>query len=295
MSDVSYGVALGAPTRFSEPFPATILGGSGDDRLVGGNFADFISGGPGRDFLSGGDGDDTLEGDANSDTLGGNNGNDLLRGGAGDDRFIETDGDRAFGGDGVDIAGIDTVFESRATPPPQGSSIEAYGDVLDAALPRFDISRQGTLTIFGTRRSDVLHLEYFSEVSPIHYLLDVNGHSISIGAYPAKRIQIETGDGDDTMQLEEEVETTIHSAGATPIFVPVTMLGGNGNDSLIGGIGSDFLDGGAGDDFLAGSGGNDTLDGGDGNDTLHGDPGTDLLRNGESNLQGPDLTDFVVN
>jgi Ca2+-binding RTX toxin-like protein len=103
------------------------------------------------------------------------------------------------------------------------------------------------------------------------------------------------GDGDDTVLLAQENGQTVNiNNGSTPIFIPVTLMGGAGNDSLVGGIGSDYLSGGAGDDFLAGSIGNDTLDGGDGTDTLRGDQGDDVLLNGESNLQGPEPADTPI-
>jgi Ca2+-binding RTX toxin-like protein len=294
MSDVSFGARELHPTLISENLPATILGGTGNDTLYGSDTADSISGGSGNDLIAGGQGDDSLDGDGNSDTIAGGLGVDVMHGGAGGDRFIGTQEDHVFGGDGIDIAGIDTVFAGPHDTAPTGTSIEGTGDVLDHALPQFDISRLGTLTIFGTRRSDTVHLEYFSEVKPIYLALNINGHSISIAADNAKRIQILAGDGDDTIALEQEDGQTVHSAGATPIFVHVTLIGGNGNDSLVGGIGSDFLSGGAGDDVLAGSDGNDTLDGGDGTDTLRGDQGTDTLLNGESNDQGPEPSDMVV-
>lgn len=63
---------------------------------------------------------------------------------------------------------------------------------------------------------------------------------------------------------------------------PLTLLGGNGNDSPRGGDGNDSLDGGDGSDTLEGEDGNDsgvdpdTLDGGNGTDTAT-NAGTDTL------------------
>ncbi|MBC7783145.1 MAG: hypothetical protein H7144_04835 [Burkholderiales bacterium] len=66
----------------------------------------------------------------------------------------------------------------------------------------------------------------------------------------------------------------------------ITMLGGDGDDSLIGAKGSDVLNGEAGNDSLNGGAGSDTLHGGDdsdtiyastGNDQSYGDAGTDTM------------------
>ncbi|HEV8607555.1 MAG TPA: S8 family serine peptidase [Tepidisphaeraceae bacterium] len=62
--------------------------------------------------------------------------------------------------------------------------------------------------------------------------------------------------------------------------LPVTALGGGGNDTLSGNSGNDSLVGDDGDDLLLGGKGNDALLGGDGNDRLMGDEGDDVLRGG---------------
>ncbi len=74
----------------------TLVGSSGNDRLLGygggdnisgqdGN--DRLSGSQGADFLSGGDGNDRLRGGVDSDTLRGDDGSDLLIGNAGPDQL----------------------------------------------------------------------------------------------------------------------------------------------------------------------------------------------------------------
>jgi Ca2+-binding RTX toxin-like protein len=63
------------------PVPATLRGGSGDDKLLGGAVADKLIGGPGDDTLVGRAGDDWLYGGSGDDRLLGGAGNDLLRGG----------------------------------------------------------------------------------------------------------------------------------------------------------------------------------------------------------------------
>src|SRR4051812_33504569 len=67
------------------PFPVTILGGNGNDRLTGGSGADTLDGGPGDDVLTGTAGNDTLRGGAGKDVLDGGADNDDLDGGTGKD------------------------------------------------------------------------------------------------------------------------------------------------------------------------------------------------------------------
>jgi Ca2+-binding RTX toxin-like protein len=68
--------------------------------------------------------------------------------------------------------------------------------------------------------------------------------------------------------------------------LPVTVLGGDGNDSIDGGPKNDQLEGDLGDDILHGEGGDDQLTdlsggaGGGGNDHLYGDAGKDHLDGG---------------
>lgn len=67
--------------------------------------------------------------------------------------------------------------------------------------------------------------------------------------------------------------------------VPVTLLGGDGNDSLLGGAHADLLLANAGHDTLFGGSGNDTLHGNTGNDYLSGGPGADDIFGDEDNDQ----------
>lgn len=70
------------------PIPATLRGGSGDDRLIGGGVSDKIVGGSGNDILIGRRGDDWLLGGSGEDRLFGGPGNDQLRGGPGADTLV---------------------------------------------------------------------------------------------------------------------------------------------------------------------------------------------------------------
>lgn len=77
---------------------------------------------------------------------------------------------------------------------------------------------------------------------------------------------------------------------------PVTLDGGDGNDSLLGGSSNDALLGGAGDDALTGNAGNDVLRGGAGGDRMRGGLGDDVLDGGTESdriLEAEDV-DFVL-
>jgi Ca2+-binding RTX toxin-like protein len=80
--------------------PASILGGTGNDRMQGGSGSDYIDGGKGNDRIDGGDGDDQLFGGTGNDRLFGGIGADLLRGGSGNDWLIGWDGDDVLDGAG---------------------------------------------------------------------------------------------------------------------------------------------------------------------------------------------------
>jgi Ca2+-binding RTX toxin-like protein len=79
---------------------------------------------------------------------------------------------------------------------------------------------------------------------------------------------------------------------ASRVALPVSMYGGDGNDTLrggslgdvlLGGNGNDMLFGLLGDDFIDGGEGNDFIDGGNGNDTLLGSAGGDNINAGLGN------------
>jgi Ca2+-binding RTX toxin-like protein len=79
----------------------------------------------------------------------------------------------------------------------------------------------------------------------------------------------DAGKDDDEITVEESVT------------VPVTLIGGTGNDALTGGSGADSLVGGAGDDQVVGNGGDDYIDGGADNDALYGGAGGDEIHAGD--------------
>jgi Ca2+-binding RTX toxin-like protein len=91
--------------------------------------------------------------------------------------------------------------------------------------------------------------------------------SVTCPAKPSA-IRVELGDGDDEQYVSLGVR------------VPITVLGGAGNDNLQTVEVSGTLDGGPGNDRLDGDRGDDTLLGGDGNDTIEGEVGSDHVDGG---------------
>ncbi len=94
-----------------------------------------------------------------------------------------------------------------------------------------------------------------------------------------RSIRVHAGKGDDVVRVD--------LSGGTRA-IPVTLIGGPGNDLLVGSTGNDVLRGGPGDDTLEGGGGGDKLIGGTGNDLLRGGDGSDRLygRSGADILDG---------
>ena len=82
----------------------------------------------------------------------------------------------------------------------------------------------------------------------------------------------------DLIGADYDETFTIQVTDLDDLDPPVTLQGGNGDETLVGGSGDDSIDGGRGDDLLQGLGGNDTLFGDRNNDTLDGGLGDDLLK-----------------
>ena len=98
-----------------------------------------------------------------------------------------------------------------------------------------------------------------------------------------QQIFMSGGFGDDSLLLID-------------VDVPVTVLGGAGNDILVGTAKRDYLDGGAGNDELRGRGEADKIYGGDGDDLIFGGGRDSLARIPEDkdSLFGNDLADVVL-
>ena len=80
------------------------------------------------------------------------------------------------------------------------------------------------------------------------------------------------------------------------VTVPVTVLGGEGSDSLQGASHADHIDGGSGNDTIDGFGGGDVLIGGSGNDLIYGGAGNDTIEGNDGNdtIEGAGNADSIL-
>jgi RTX calcium-binding nonapeptide repeat (4 copies) len=105
------------------------------------------------------------------------------------------------------------------------------------------------------------------------------------------RFEIATADGADAVAI----------TGVGPNFVPISIDGGAGDDTLAGGVMPDNLTGGDGNDVMLGLDGSDDLRGGPGKDRFEAGPGDDRLFDAERSggfareelLDGGDGRDLV--
>src|SRR6266568_3307186 len=126
----------------------------------------------------------------------------------------------------------------------------------------------GMLAIKGTKRADDIQIE----VAHSSVMVTMNGSSKSFNLSDIRKIRALGGKGNDNIHF--------NSAGGT-LSVPMTLMGGVGNDTLVGGSGDDVLKGGAGDDSIQGNAGDDSCEGGAGNDDCDGGQGHDSINGGK--------------
>ena len=154
------------------------------------------------------------------------------------------------------------------------------------------VDNQGVVTVSGTPKNDLFTMTEISANGSDVLQIVRNGVTQNIPTAGITRINLATGDGDDTLLADASVPA-------------IYAFGGNGNDSLSGGSGNDTLTGGAGentlmgndgDDRLTGSGGHDVLYGGNGSDRLYGMGGDDTLDGGGGvdRLWGGDGNDLML-
>jgi len=125
----------------------------------------------------------------------------------------------------------------------------------------------GALTVNGTSGNDVIRIT-LDATNPRQLDVIVNGSTQNFTASSVNSVTVNAGSGNDDVEVLEL---------NGPINVPMTLLGGSGNDTLVGGSGNDYIDGGAGNDTIAGEAGTNILIGdsgtnrlvSEGNDTIY--------------------------
>ena len=281
-----------------------ITGGLGDDVVFGGNANDTLiwSPGDGSDTYSGQGGDDSVQanGDGSDDTFtiaSDDDGYDIDRAGGGHievttptELVIVSTGDGAdtitggtglagvqtslAGGDGVDtITGTDSIDTITGG---LGDDILSGAGSNDTAIWS---AGDGNDVFDGGAGSDTARLtgdatgETFT-VSPDGSGVDIDRTTPSaahIEADAIERVEVNAGDGADTLA---------GSIGLAALGVSAGFSGGAGTDTLTGSDANDTLAGGADTDVLTGGDGDDTIqwNAGDGSDTVHGGPGSDAAQ-----------------
>lgn len=178
--------------------------------------------------------------------------------------------------------------------------------MLYATLPTgqvLTLSAKATLVLDGTGGAIIVVRRDRDHSSKLYFGIDNSG--VKFPAASIKRLEIYGGDRSNCITLDE-------SNGL--IGVPVTLFGGDGDDTLIGDLSAATFDGGDGNDSILGSSkadvvlggaGNDTVIGGKGNDTINGGAGDDFIRgsagndslfddSGVNNIDGEDGVDSIV-
>jgi len=153
--------------------------------------------------------------------------------------------------------------------------------LLSVAAPAADdggadiqIHKSGLVVVTATDGNDTIFIDNVTG-APGGVFIDINLSFYSTVQIPqVKELLLNAGTGDDSITIQSGVP------------IPVTVNGGDGNDTVIDSNNqNDFLYGGAGDDSITNAGGgNDLLAGGSNHDTLVGGSATDTLRGG----RGPD-------
>jgi Ca2+-binding RTX toxin-like protein len=130
-----------------------------------------------------------------------------------------------------------------------------------------------------------------SSYAPLkNLILNFNGNWEYFDASKVKSILIDSGNGNDSVEVSVNVPATINGGnGDDDLTGPNAdallngeagndrITGGSANDTLLGGAGADSLNGGNGADVIDGESGNDTIVGLSGADTCFGGPGIDAL------------------
>ena len=296
-----------------------VNGGAGNDVLIGSDFNDIMNGGSGNDVVNGRSGNDTLGGDAGDDTLLGGSGDDNLSGGDGADRVKGQGGtdtlgggagnDTIEGGEGtsslreegnVDLtirsSGDTIVLEGLGTDIITGTFTTAEliggpsGNRLDASGYNGNVTLNGAGgddTLIGTANVDSL----IGGAGTDRAVLRVRGNVAvtDLGVFGPGGDFL---DSVDSLQIEIDDPTGARVDASTYTLGRVTIIGGEGRDTIIGSAQNDFLNGrggrdqifgGDGNDYILGGGSNDFLVGGNGRDTILGNSGIDTISGGEGN------------
>lgn len=219
-----------------------------DQNLEGSSSADILIGGLGDDSIFGFEGNDTLNGGAGDDILNGGSGYNSLVCGEGDDTTI-LEGVGKFGSN-LFAHNISSQFQTGTEELKHLNGKTRFGDVVDGGI--------GIDALKLTDASDAFFLH--DSFSGFHTSLVLSDdHEGRSGTARIENIEtINAGGGDDIIDLT--------SSSYSLVGQNITVIGGEGHDTLWGSDANEVLLGGSEEDILFGGAGTNTLTGGSGAD-----------------------------
>ncbi len=285
----------------------TVLGGSGNDRIVGTSSKNLLIGNGGNDTLDGG-----TSGDA-GDTLNGGDGTDVGVTTGGDTLIsIESTNDpgdfyfaNADTADELFVIGTANADNITVTSGPAAGTFTVS---INGNTRNFNYANVGAVEIQALGGNDSVTVSDPNVFVQIHgnggndTLLGGNGganlygdegnDSLVGGTFDdylnggAGADVMKGGAGNDTVDYSDRTANLMVGIGTLAddgeagegdnVYLDVeTVLGGSGNDTIKGGDANNLLVGNGGNDSIKGNYGDDTLDGGAGADTLNGEAGDD--------------------
>lgn len=267
---------------------STLLGGLADDSFTFlGNGNNYISVATGNNFVKAGDGNDYIYTCCGKDTVFAGNGDDFIDGGDESDYLNGEGGNDTLIGN----SNYDTLIG--------GLGNNTIIDFANLSSPVNIIN--GQLTIIGTSQDDIISID--SQQSSI--LINSQNYQIDFTNVTSVSLMSDAGDDFIDVNVNTNVPVTIIGGlgndyiDGTNINGSFAVSGSDGNDSILGGIGGNFIFGDIGNDSLIAGSGSSTLDGGLGLDTLTTISHDKILQGvdtviGNTTFRGLEGNDFIL-
>ncbi|MCX7418453.1 MAG: hypothetical protein NT013_02805 [Planctomycetia bacterium] len=317
----------GLSRRLYSALTSIVLNGNaGNDRITGSaEFSEVISGGAGDDVLNGGVGgndrlvesaasnlaaafslkltDTTLSGGLGRDRLlnfeeavltGGERGDRLdaskftgkvtLSGTGGNDTLLGGRGHDSLNGGG----GLDSLIGNFGNDTLSGG---ADNDRLEGGFGTNQLQETGDVSFKITNAALIgLGSDSLTSMETAWLTGGTGSNRLDAASFTIGPVTLDGGEGNDSLLGGSKNDLLNGSDGRD------LLIGGDGTDSLTGGNDDDTLMGNAGNDIIDGGSGNDVIDGGDGNDHLQGSDGDDAIRGGNGNdtVSGGKGSDILV-
>ena len=287
----------------------TLTGDAGDDTINASALSRAVS-------LGGGDGNDSLVGGSGDDLFSIDLGDDTIFGGAGTDRIAGSNLTGTLTLSNTQLTGMATDTVNAATGSDSLTGIEFANLVAGNLAVTFNARAfDGLVTLVGGNGNDTLLGGTDADLingNGGNDLLEGGLENDTLNGGAGTDTLQESGDVNFVMNLTKltglgtdsfsSIEMARLTGGASGNNIntlafkgPVTLSGGDGNDTLLSAGGNDSLLGDGGNDSIISGSGNDTVSGGDGNDVIQGGAGDDYLLGGagDDNVDGQAGNDRV--